>query len=161
MSNDGAPSVHGPDEQMNIPSSGAPSIHGTAEHLNAPSVACINPLLAQMSDLACNIRRHTNKRRRIHETGIGVDECIIPSASLDDAFTRRAWKQGADPTDSQVHAIGDGAYWAVTLGPRSDVSVLPSYKNRSDKLPNQKRNLHTSASSLDGPPCGRPPDYSG
>ena len=64
-------------------------------------------------------------------------------------------------TDSQVHTIGNGAYWAVTLGPRSDVSVLSSYKNRSDKLPNTKRNLHTSASSLDGPPCGRPPDYSG
>jgi hypothetical protein len=147
--------------QPNVSSSGAPSAHGTTEYLNAPSVACINPLLVQMSDLACNIRRHTNKRRRIHETGIGVDECIIPSASLDDAFTRRAWKQGADPTDSQVQDIGDGAYWAVTLGPRSDVSVLPSYKNRSDKLPNQKRNLHTSASSSDGPPCGRPPDYSG
>ena len=131
----------------------------TESHLHRVNA---NPILLQMSQLASNIRMHmsTSKRRRTHYHGDNDSDCIIPSTSLDDAFTRRAWKQGTDITNPDSHA-GDEAYWAATLGPRSDDPVLPSYNDRHNKLLNQRHNPHASSSSLDGPSTGRPPDLFG
>jgi hypothetical protein len=132
----------------------------TETHLHCVNV---NPTLAQMSQLAINIRTHmsTNKRRRTHYHGDNDSDCVIPATSLDDAFTRRAWKQGTDFTNPDLHATGEEAYWAATLGPRSDDPVLPSYNGRHNELPIQCNNVHSSSSRLDGPPTGRPPDLIG
>ena len=83
----------------------------------------VNPLLIQISQLACNIRSHACKRRRTHISDFAIEsnDGVIPSTSLDDAFTRRAWKQGAVPADTHSQNTGNGAYWASTLGPRSHV----------------------------------------
>ena len=116
-----------------------------------------NSLLRQICHLASHLRAHVCKRQRIHAHDPNSSECVIPSASLDDATTRCAWKRGSAPEYTHMHANGDGAYWATTLGPRTDRSSVR--KGQPGKLRSLKRTIHLSSSIIPrGPTSGRPPD---